>query len=90
MRLIEADALKEILDKIPAQSIENVDGRAYVLIRLSTVFEIIKQLPSAEPERKKGKWIDDKCSACGYRVEPWNNTPYCPSCGAYMRGEQDE
>ena len=51
---------------------------------------------STQPERKKGKWIDDKCSACGYkcsacgyRVEPWNNTPYCPSCGAYMRGEKE-
>ena len=51
----------------------------------------IKELPSAQPERKKGKWIDDKCSACGYkcsacgyRVEPWNNTPYCPNCGAKM------
>ena len=49
-----------------------------------------------ESERKKGKWIDDKCSACGYkcsscgyRVEPWNNTPYCPNCGADMRGEQE-
>ena len=45
-------------------------------------------------QRKKGKWIDDKCSACGYkcsscgyRVEPWNNTPYCPNCGADMRGD---
>ena len=49
------------------------------------------------PERKNGKWIDDKCSACGYkcsacgyRVEPWNNTPYCPNCGADMRGEQND
>lgn len=48
-------------------------------------------------QRKKGKWIDDKCSACGYkcsscgyRVEPWNNTPYCPNCGADMRGDSDE
>lgn len=58
MRLIEVDALKETLDKIPARSIENVDGRAYVLIRLSTVFEIIKQLPSTQTER----W--DTCFDC--------------------------
>ena len=50
MRLIDADALKETLDKIPARSIENGDGRAYVLIRLSTVFEIIKQMPSVQSE----------------------------------------
>lgn len=49
MKLIEVNALKEILDKIPARRIENADGRAYVLIRLSTVFEVIKRLPSAKP-----------------------------------------
>lgn len=61
---------------------------------------------SAQPERKVGEWIGTefdgyadgspvyyewKCSACGCIVEDeeptWN---YCPSCGAYMRGEQDE
>ena len=151
MRLIEADALKEILDKIPAQSIENVDGRAYVLIRLSTVFEIIKQMPSAlpeinkqelirimntgiiatntedvyscgmrngirwcralleddppkfedasqyaEPERKNGRWINKPdlygvayCSECDFELHI-NDTPYCPNCGADMRGEQND
>ena len=52
MRLIEVDALKETLDRIPARSIENADGRAYVLIRLSTVLEIIKQMPSVELEER--------------------------------------
>ena len=38
-----------------------------------------------------GEWIDFniaewKCSKCGYRVERWNNTPFCPSCGARMDG----
>lgn len=59
MRAIDADALEEKLDKIPARKIENADGRAYVLIRLSTVFEIIKQMPSAQPETvrcKDCKW----------------------------------
>lgn len=35
-----------------------------------------------------GKWevgmIGWMCSACGYSVMPWNNTPYCPRCGARM------
>lgn len=43
----------------------------------------IKALPSAQP-RKKGVWINDCCSICGYGVEPWNNTPYCPNCGVKM------
>ena len=55
--------------------------------------------PSAQPERKKGKWINEtaffyegwECSACGFDVEgerqpPWH---FCPNCGAKMRGEQD-
>ena len=59
-------------------------------------------LPSAEPERKTGKWLykpneydDDtyECSQCG---EPGtlidgtpeeNNMKFCPNCGADMRGE---
>lgn len=55
---------------------------------------IIAQLPSAQPEWKTAKWIDDdgqevkhglcaNCSACG----EWSEylTDFCPNCGAYMR-----
>lgn len=46
-----------------------------------------------ESAERKGKWIPEgsgfwKCNNCGYGVEPYNNTPYCPKCGADMRGEQ--
>ena len=42
-------------------------------------------------DRPKGEWIDDsptswKCSCCGYGVNRWNNTPFCPNCGASMKG----
>lgn len=60
------------------------------------------RLPSAQPERKKGKWINVndgkwntfevlKCSVCGEldnRMD-WTDN-YCPNCGADMRGEKDE
>ena len=68
-----------------------------------TIKEFVEDcIPSAEPERTKGKWLhkpneydDDtyECSRCG---EPWtliegtpkeNNMNYCPNCGADMRGE---
>lgn len=51
----------------------------------------IEDLPSAQPERKRGRWIDDgdpfmwECGCCGYRVKRYNNTRYCPNCGADMR-----
>ena len=49
----------------------------------------ICRVPSAEPERKKGKWdmshasVYIKCSVCG---EPFMMMPqnYCPNCGAKM------
>ena len=61
----------------------------------------LKKLPSAQPERKTGRWIPhededgeyygDKCSECGeWYVMPYGKTNFCPNCGANMRGEQDE
>lgn len=51
-----------------------------------------------QPQRKKGKWIDDDgnaatdkycatCSACG----EWSEylTAYCPNCGAEMKDPED-
>ena len=62
----------------------------------------IRDLPSAQPERKKGKWIITKtergwncaeyptevtCSNCNY-IEDYQKALYfCPNCGAEMRGE---
>lgn len=63
----------------------------------------LKQLPSAQPERKKGEWIEIssinhtyRCSECGRLLvnvaDGRNNVskhyPYC-HCGADMRGEKD-
>ena len=55
--------------------------------------ERIKKLPSAEPERKKGKWIKDRdviyhCSCCGTDYLMYElavkDTHYCPNCGSKM------
>lgn len=68
---------------------------------LSEVRDRIKALPSAQPERKKGKWIvtsefEDcryaKCNQCKvtqifYYGKPLTN--FCPNCGAELRGEQE-
>ena len=62
-------------------------------------YRAIEDLPSAQPERKKGKWIDEtfkpwglvyhpyKCDQCGEHSEADSN--FCPNCGADMRGESD-
>ena len=64
--------------------------------------EIIKALPSAESERKTGKWIHKHCvwfcSKCG--ENPTKGMGYvqghdelydfCPKCGSYNGGEKDD
>ena len=35
------------------------------------------------------QWEDDTCTNCGYGVYPWNNTGYCPNCGARMDKEDN-
>ena len=66
----------------------------------------VEQLPSAQPQRIKGRWLkkesvgrwDDtlwECSECGclHRDNVFcisGDFNFCPNCGADMRGEQDE
>lgn len=67
----------------------------------SGAMKIIESLPSAEPERKKGKWIfhiDDlfpeestqECSVCHEEesIRIYNDN-FCPNCGADMRSEHE-
>ena len=59
----------------------------------------VKNLPSAD--RPQGEWIevDDyfircKCSICGWESHKYEDDvygmPYCPNCGAHMKGIVDE
>lgn len=65
----------------------------------------IMNMPSAQPERKKGRWIRHSighentpwgfdCSACGKWFVIGEDTAeqynYCPNCGAEMKGEDDD
>ena len=59
---------------------------------------ILKSLPSAESERKKGQWLSHTtCSECGWQmIDDVLDSPnmvgfkFCPNCGADMRSGQDE
>ena len=56
----------------------------------------LKNIPSAEPERKMGKWIYNspvtmKCDQCGFVIKDWDwhRFKFCPNCDCDIRGEQE-
>lgn len=67
--------------------------------------DLLENLPSAQPERKMGRWLPDNtdyyrtkfiCSVCGESEEVptmgFGYAPmwgYCPNCGAMMKGADD-
>ena len=91
MRLIDADALLAEYDRVH----EGPPGGAR---------KLIENALTIEPERTKGKWIEEddgwdgvfwRCSECNEPFYLVDGTPvdneyhYCPNCGADMRGERD-
>ena len=91
-RLIDADALEEKVEHDYHHKKINRYDRDLLLHYLD-----VEMAPAIEPERKKGKWIDDpdgyKCSACGayFEIECGDGEMnFCPNCGSDMRGNQDE
>ena len=67
----------------------------------SIAVRAIRDMPSAQPEPKEGKWEQVsaqryftsasyfyRCSVCGENNP--RNTKYCPNCGAKMKGERQK
>lgn len=79
--MISRQAVLKLLSTMPSEE----------AITKAMLIQNVKYMSAAQPERKRGKWIDDgdpfmwKCGCCGYRVKRYNNTRYCPNCGADMR-----
>lgn len=75
------------------------DFEGYSSYSLDVISDYLKKyfIPSAEPERKKGKWIyydpnGFKCSRCGRYLEIGCGDVkmnFCPHCGSYNGGEQE-
>lgn len=98
--LIDRRAAIDVLEeRLQANGYSNVA----LVSELNRIIGYLMQLPSAQPERKTGKWIHDgeafeggidwmHCSECGHK-DVWCNagrTPYCPHCGARMVQEGED
>lgn len=95
--LISRQAAIEALDgEIEITGRTNAEAvKGYVRL----VKDRLERLPSAQPERKKGKWINRSlnilypewerytCSVCG---EHSNRYDYCPNCVARMDDHEGE
>lgn len=89
-------AINELNELYDMRRMRDEDG--YVLIYKSDAISSIESLPSVQPERKKGKWIEAhdtsghdyfRCSKCGTYIETIffandYEVNFCPNCGADM------
>ena len=77
------------ISKLPVK----VDSLGYTWMIAGDALKQIDDIPPAELERKKGKWIVkeedwrkqlewDECSECGFTTTKQYN--FCPNCGADM------
>ena len=94
MRLIDADALKELFSEVIGSIAKKpeMNGNLEHMIRASAmVIQMIDDAPSIQPERKTGHWILDRsgkycCSKC---MEPCASyammkprDKFCKMCGS--------
>ena len=86
-RYIDADAFVNKCEKA-------IEIKPYLESGLNAAISIAYSQPTADVrENVHGEWIAEgggfwKCNQCGYGVEPYNNTPFCPNCGADLREEK--
>ena len=61
--------------------------------------DMIEDLPSAQPQRMRGRWVDGQCSICrcdipAYIIDwKWQkdmDANFCPNCGAQMDGQEEQ
>lgn len=84
MRLIDAETLKEKLEKIADMNNPKWSYDSMMIAKI--MINILDEAPIVE-ERKNGHWIDidldtSICSVCKNPQE--YETRYCPECGAIM------
>ena len=107
MNMSDLISRKAVIDKIEDIDMQVYEGNAAIgrriLLTKEEVIYAMNDIPSVEPERKRGEWIYDgkrgrfpacKCSICGhYENADWTilqGVNFCPHCGADMRDEYED
>ena len=103
MRLIDADALVEDIDKKIDEEIRAPLGdnhKFFFCAGMRYVVRLVKRLPTVDPV-KHGHWEESKClddcfwvcSCCKFpsqAVAAPKLYKYCPNCGARMDGDTND
>ncbi len=94
------DTVEEFMKQYEIVDTQRVYTNGTELVPIFRMKQWFEHLPSAQPERKTGKWIDKwhngsrYCNQCGAVLEGdywyWRNNYYCYHCGAKMEVEQDD
>ncbi len=98
MRLIDADALRDRLQNLGYDD-WNQGVRTTWAEAFKECADMVEEMPTIEPERKKGKWIPQDFNKhsgmtstavyyypkCSVCGNSANYTNFCPVCGADMR-----
>lgn len=89
---VGTELLRRVLDDTDVVGAERAKFEWGLGLIESYIYDM-EELPSAQPERKKGKWIEyipehGKCPFCGNQVDLLSGRAnnFCSECGADMRG----
>lgn len=94
--VINMNKSDDLISRAAARDVINTWGRYKdENIRMNLLHNDLNAIPAVNTiQVVSGRWIyehDDPtmlpCSVCGYRVFRYNNTRYCPNCGARMDDE---
>ena len=89
------DALKEY-EVVESDNFTKTDPISKMTVAtIANCIEVIWELPSAEPERKKGElktvgFLTCQCSECGAQFHELEYASFCPNCGTRMEIRKNE
>lgn len=98
MRLIDADKLKEVF-AVPSYEAFGVTTICSIIDDAPTVDAEPVRLGKWEVKQQTKTFNEymtisgryPTCNLCGFaEIGPFNETNYCPNCGAKMQGEKDD